>query len=473
MLEQRRKQYLRILKGSQYSSLCVALIFSLSFGFGKNSKYEVLAENVPYFSIYIIIIVSIIYMVFSSCFKINYIDEEKFNLPTSKDNHIFMATSSIIIGISFFTTDLIFTKEVNVPLSIIFTLSTNIFYIPIQYLSKTTYKLINNTKLNERRTLIVGSNPRAIQFADYLSTHDVLGFKVIGFLDDTPHLPANKFLGTLDDFRTIIRETIVDAVVLHLPVRTFYDKITEIITISGEQGISVHYLNNFFEVPGCQIRPNPCGPVSALVFYSSPVEDWKMMVKRVFDILTAATILLLAAPIMLVTALAIYLEDRGPIFFVQNRIGYHKRIFKMVKFRSMKTDSETKKEGLLALNEMNGPVFKIKNDPRITRTGKIIRKFAIDELPQLFNVLRGDMSIVGPRPLPLEDYEKINADWTRKRFTVRPGITCTWQCARNRNAISYEDWMKMDMEYIATWTLKNDILICLKTVPAILSGTGC
>ena len=170
-------------------------------------------------------------------------------------------------------------------------------------------------------------------------------------------------------------------------------------------------------------------------------------------------------------ALAIRLASPGPILFVQERVGLNKRRFHLCKFRTMVPDAEAKLTELESRNEVNGPAFKIKQDPRITPIGSFLRKTSLDELPQLINVLRGDMSLVGPRPLPLRDYRGFTEDWHRRRFSVRPGITCLWQVG-GRNAIPFERWMELDMQYIDQWSLLLDFKILLRTIPAVLKGSG-
>jgi exopolysaccharide biosynthesis polyprenyl glycosylphosphotransferase len=196
----------------------------------------------------------------------------------------------------------------------------------------------------------------------------------------------------------------------------------------------------------------------------------QVAMKRFFDILLSATALWALSPILIVAALAVKLTSRGPVLFKQGRVGMHGRPFNMLKFRSMVVNAEELKGKLMAQNEQTGPVFKMKHDPRITAVGRFIRKYSIDELPQLINVLRGEMSIVGPRPnLPREvaEYEP----WQRRRLSVRPGLTCVWQVS-GRNEISFEQWMYLDMQYIDNWSLQQDFELILKTVPVVLTGRG-
>jgi exopolysaccharide biosynthesis polyprenyl glycosylphosphotransferase len=193
-------------------------------------------------------------------------------------------------------------------------------------------------------------------------------------------------------------------------------------------------------------------------------------IKRLFDISSSAAALVALSPLLLTVAALIKLTSRGPIFFKQKRVGLHGKPFEMLKFRSMVINAEELKEKLAALNEQTGPVFKMKNDPRITRIGRFIRKYSIDELPQLLNVLRGEMSVVGPRPPLPKEVEKYAA-WQRRRLSVRPGLTCIWQVS-GRNQISFEEWMYLDMQYIDNWTLMTDLSLILRTVPVVVTGRG-
>jgi lipopolysaccharide/colanic/teichoic acid biosynthesis glycosyltransferase len=173
----------------------------------------------------------------------------------------------------------------------------------------------------------------------------------------------------------------------------------------------------------------------------------------------------------LVAAIAIKLISPGPVFFLQERMGLNKRRFKILKFRTMVLNAEKLLPDLEKHNEVSGPVFKIRNDPRITPVGRLLRRSSIDELPQLFNVLTGDMSLVGPRPLPIRDYEGFNEDWQRRRFSVKPGITCLWQ-VNGRSGISFDQWMMLDLQYMDEWSLWLDLKILAKTVPAVVRGSG-
>jgi len=235
-------------------------------------------------------------------------------------------------------------------------------------------------------------------------------------------------------------------------------------------GIKACILADFYPHTIAKMSLNELMGVSLLVFDPTYRFEDALAVKRVVDILLAGTALVLISPVFIVTSLLIRLTSPGPIFFTQERCGLNGRRFNMLKFRTMVENAESMKDNLDNLNEMAGPVFKIKKDPRITRVGRFLRKYSLDELPQILNVIKGDMSIVGPRPPIPAEVEKYEM-WQRRRLSVRPGITCSWQISGRHN-VGFDDWMKLDLQYIDTWSFKKDIKIILKTIPAVLRGTG-
>jgi exopolysaccharide biosynthesis polyprenyl glycosylphosphotransferase len=200
-------------------------------------------------------------------------------------------------------------------------------------------------------------------------------------------------------------------------------------------------------------------------------EGWPRTVKRTLDIVISSVLLLMLAPLLFAVAIAIKLTSPGPVLFKQERVGVNKRRFRIFKFRTMVPDAEQLMRSLERKNEVSGPVFKIWSDPRVTPIGRFLRRSSIDELPQLFNVLKGDMSLVGPRPLPARDYVGFNEDWQRRRFSVKPGITCLWQ-VNGRSRIPFDQWMLLDLQYMDEWSLWLDLKILARTVPAVIRGSG-
>lgn len=330
---------------------------------------------------------------------------------------------------------------------------------------------------NLRDMLIVGTNARAIQFAQKMQQNPALGYRVIGFVDqDWPGLVEFQSAGfdiacDFEGLPAFLRANVVDEVVVTLPMRTFHSRASDIAELCEEQGIVIRFISNLFDLKKARSRTEDFEGDSHITHHTGGLEGWPVVFKRAVDILVSSAAIIVLLPLLAVTAALIKLTSRGPAMFVQKRLGLNKRHFGIYKFRTMVVDAEKRMKEIEHLNEVSGPVFKIKNDPRITPIGRFLRKTSIDELPQLFNVLKGDMSLVGPRPLPIRDYEGFNEDWQRRRFSVRPGITCLWQIG-GRSSISFEKWMELDLQYIDKWSLKLDMEILVKTIPAVLRGSG-
>jgi len=326
------------------------------------------------------------------------------------------------------------------------------------------------------RVLVVGTNTRAQDYArNILSKPE--SYSLLGFVDDKLHdtcaaLPGGCDLVTdfagLPDF---LRKNVVDEVAICLPLKSLYDVASEIVASCEEQGISVVIYTQLFEIKNPRIARKRFNTDLILRVFSSHVDENALLVKRAMDIVGAALLLILTSPILIAAAMAVKLDSSGPALFVQKRVGYNKRLFDCYKLRTMRQDAEAMQDQLEELNVSGGSTFKIPDDPRVTRLGRFLRKSSIDELPQLFNVLLGDMSLVGPRPLPVRDWERFQKDWPRRRFSVRPGITCLWQIS-GRNRIGFERWMELDMEYIDNWSLLLDVEILLKTIPAVFRREG-
>jgi exopolysaccharide biosynthesis polyprenyl glycosylphosphotransferase len=332
--------------------------------------------------------------------------------------------------------------------------------------------------LNLRHVLIVGTNRRAIAFARELQVKPELGYLVTSFVDEfgwkgAEDLREAGFPPALDlaRFVELLRGRPVDEVMVFLPFRSCYQLIRQVVDQCEEQGIPVTFPSPAFETRNARsvTALAPTGPV--LTLFSGSMVGWPVVVKRVFDVVVSACLLVLLAPIFAVVALAVKLSSPGPVIFAQERLGLNKRRFRMLKFRTMVSNAEARMAELEHLNEASGPVFKIKKDPRVTPLGAFLRRTSLDELPQLVNVLKGDLSLVGPRPLPLRDYEGFEEDWHRRRFSVPPGITCLWQVS-GRSDVSFEQWMELDVQYIDNWSLWLDLKILLKTIPAVVRGSG-
>ncbi|MFB3922538.1 MAG: sugar transferase [Terriglobia bacterium] len=328
-----------------------------------------------------------------------------------------------------------------------------------------------------RNVLMVGTNQRSVEFARKLESKPGLGYRIIGFADgpwpglEGFHQTGYKVVCDFDTTAEFLRKHVVDDVIIGLPFRSHYYTAARIVSLCEVQGIVVHFLPLLVEPKVARYVADDFDGNPLVTLYSGPGDASLLMVKRALDFTLSLISLILLSPVFLVVAALIKLTSPGPVFFIQERLGLNKRLFRLCKFRTMVPDAEARQAELEKLNEMNGPVFKISSDPRITPIGRFLRKTSLDELPQLLNVLKGEMSLVGPRPLPVRDYEGFDQDWHRRRFSVRPGITCFWQMS-GRNSIPFEKWMELDMQYIDRWSLWLDLEIILGTIPAVLKGSG-
>jgi exopolysaccharide biosynthesis polyprenyl glycosylphosphotransferase len=320
--------------------------------------------------------------------------------------------------------------------------------------------------------LIIGIGAMGRLTGEHLADHGrrrVTGFLAFGNEQVTPASPQPQ-LGRVDRLEEVLCQVPVDIVYIAGNVQKYGQEMQAAIKLCERFGIP-------FALPAHPFRMDRARPEHTqavgdgyLHFVTHAPAPHQMAIKRLFDIISSAAALVLLSPMLLTVALIIKLTSRGPVFFKQKRVGLHGKTFDMLKFRSMVINAEELKAKLEALNEQSGPVFKMKDDPRITSIGRFIRKYSIDELPQLLNVLRGEMSVVGPRPPLSKEVEKYAA-WQRRRLSVRPGLTCIWQVS-GRNQISFEEWMYLDMQYIDNWSLLTDLGLILKTVPVVITGNG-
>ena len=321
--------------------------------------------------------------------------------------------------------------------------------------------------------LVVGSAVEAAPFVDTLAQHPQWGMRVVGVIrpegEEVTSVRGVKVLGTLPELPAVLARGSVAQV--FMTGRAWDTATLRFVADACEEiGATFSMDANFLGLSISRADVNDLAGWSVLSFASTPADAQALVVKRVMDVIGASVGLVLVSPILLLTAIAIKLESPGPIFFIQERSGLFGRTFPMLKFRSMVADAESKKAELDAQNEMTGPVFKMKRDPRVTRVGAVIRKLSIDEFPQFWNVLRGEMSLVGPRPpIPTEvaRYER----WQMRRLSMKPGLTCIWQVS-GRNHVDFDTWMKLDLEYIDNWSLFLDVKLIARTVPVVVLGRG-
>ncbi|HEX4227162.1 MAG TPA: sugar transferase [Bryobacteraceae bacterium] len=331
------------------------------------------------------------------------------------------------------------------------------------------------TLAGRRDLIIVGSGPRAACLYRQLRQSNHSAVKILGFVD-SPNchvIPAEverQMIGTLEDLEGILMQQPVDEVLIALPAKSCYAQIQMAIITCERAGVEAKYLSDIFEVSLAKPRfeaHEEASVVSLKVVH----DDSRLIVKRAIDIAGAISGFVIFGPIMLAIAAAIKITSPGPALFVQERYGLRKRQFHMYKFRTMVPDAEKLQASLESQNEVQGPAFKMRNDPRVTPLGRILRKTSLDELPQFINVLRGEMSLVGPRPLPKRDVSRFDDASLMRRFCVKPGLTCLWQI-NGRSNTDFERWIELDLRYIDTWSLTLDLEILAKTFPSVLAGRG-
>lgn len=289
---------------------------------------------------------------------------------------------------------------------------------------------------------------------------------------------AIEFVGELDINDTGVKELVAllhkaspHSVVINAK-HTFFGQVEKAILACEREGIDAWLVADFFKTQISRTTLDDLHGRPVLVFRSTPEASWQGVCKHVIDAIGSVVLLFFALPIMGIIALAIRRTSPGPVLFRQERCGLHGRPFVMLKFRSMETNAAQRQHELAALNEMGGPVFKLTKDPRVTKVGAFLRKYSLDELPQLFNVLRGEMSLVGPRPLPVYEVEKFDDPAHRRRLSVKPGLTCLWQISGRNEVRDFSDWVRLDLEYIDNWSLWLDVKILMRTIPVVLSGAG-
>lgn len=329
---------------------------------------------------------------------------------------------------------------------------------------------------NVKSLLIVGGGARSRRFALQIQRRQDLGYKLVGYVDSDPafaneSIAGAPWLGSVEELPTILANEVIDEAAIALPIKSHYSQTESAIAVLEEQGITTHLLSDLFPHKLARSHTGELEGLPIISLHSVPPFSWRTEAKRLFDVVVGTFLLMIFAPLFLIAAIAIKLDSPGPIFFVQDRFGLNKRRFRMIKFRTMRADAEARMQEIEHLNEKSGPIFKIKNDPRITRAGRWLRKTSVDELPQLINVVLGEMSIVGPRPLSVRDALRMEVAWQKRRFSVKPGLTCLWQVS-GRSNLSFEQWMQLDLDYIDQWSLKLDASILLRTIPAIVSTRG-
>jgi exopolysaccharide biosynthesis polyprenyl glycosylphosphotransferase len=333
-----------------------------------------------------------------------------------------------------------------------------------------------------RSFLVVGEVAEVVEIARTIESHESRGMRLFGFVRVNPGQEAEARLRqltdslrgsypvfTLAELPELLRKQVIDEVIFAVSKEEL-DKLEETFLVCEEEGVKTRVVLSFFPHVISKVYVERLGEKPLLTFSATPEDESLLLLKRLGDFVMAAGLLTVLSPLYLLLALLIKLTSRGPIFYRQTRCGLGGRKFTLYKFRSMQPGADLRREELEALNEMDGPAFKIRDDPRCTRLGGFMRKFSLDELPQLVNVLKGDMSFVGPRPPLPEEVEKYER-WQRRRLRMQPGLTCLW-ALEGRSQLSFRRWMELDLEYIDNWSPALDWKILLRTIPVVLLGRG-
>jgi len=314
-----------------------------------------------------------------------------------------------------------------------------------------------------RRFILVGEGEELEQIRAELRSHLDADIEVVGQL--------NLNQSSVEELVAMLHEHSVNGVIVSAK-HAYFEKVETVIKACEVEGVEAWLVVDFFKTQISRTSMDDFHGRPILVFCATPEVSWQAMIKQVMDFFGSLVLLLLFAVPMLLVALLIKITSPGPVLFVQRRAGLNGQPFMIYKFRTMVSNAEQLKNELERLNEMSGPVFKVSKDPRVTSIGKFLRRFSIDEFPQLLNVLRGEMSLVGPRPLPVYEVRRFDDVAHRRRLSVKPGLTCSWQVSGRNNVSDFKEWVRLDLEYIDNWSLWLDLKILLRTIPVVLIGTG-
>ncbi|MBM3253360.1 MAG: sugar transferase [Candidatus Omnitrophica bacterium] len=325
---------------------------------------------------------------------------------------------------------------------------------------------------NNLNVLIVGAGKTGAVLVNEINNHPFLGLNVVGFLDDyrdkADVVNGHHILGEITDFEKIVKKRFIDEVYITIPSQK--QKVSDLTSEAKRLGVTVRMVPELFDLSISNIEMHHIGSVPLLQYHTKGMHGTDLIIKRALDLFVSGLALLLCCPIFLILTILIKLDSPGPIWYISKRCGKKGRLFNFYKFRSMVQSADTMLASLKDKNEKTGPIFKMARDPRVTNLGRLMRKLSLDELPQLWNVFKGDMSLVGPRPPTPEEVEQYK-DWQLKRLQIKPGITCLWQI-RGRSNLSFYKWVKLDLWYINNWSFGLDLRILWLTIPVVLKRTG-
>lgn len=396
---------------------------------------------------------------------------------TSLGKELAKVLKTTLIGVSIFFAAHFFFRFGYIARSyiLIFTF-TNLLFLALE---KTVLlfvaKEIRKSGIGRKRVLVVGAGEEKREFVDVVKKNIDWGLDIVGVITEkdeiqTPNKNGLQTLGTFDEIESVLHGQIIEEVIICVPIEKF-DRIRRVLECCEREGVQVRLFSDFFSKILKRVRVDHPYGMNIVSFMTSSDDEIKLYVKRILDVVLSGLMLIVLSPFLLIIAILVKVSSKGPIFYEWNVIGLNKKPFKSWKFRTMVPNADAMKTDLLERNEMNGPVFKIKNDPRVTKIGRILRKFSLDELPQLWSVFKGDMSLVGPRPAGPHELARYDS-WHRRKLSVKPGLTCLWQ-VKGRNKIDdFNEWVRLDLEYIENWSLWLDFKILLKTIAVVLRGTG-
>lgn len=343
------------------------------------------------------------------------------------------------------------------------------------YLQYLILSFLRGSGRNLRNVVIIGAGKKAKRYVEEVSSEESWGINIIGFLEKDESRIGTEYLGKLildhsKNLKEILHKYQIDEVIFAVTTDSI-SEISHLMEACEEEGTKFKLISDFFTHLKSRIEVMMINEIPVISFRRNTYSEEMLILKRIFDIFLSGALLILLAPFLITIIFLIKITSPGPIFYVWKVVGNNKKNFIGYKFRTMVINSDEIKKKLLKQNEMSGPVFKLTNDPRITPIGKFLRKYSLDELPQLWSVFKGDMSLVGPRP-PLQSEVENFEHWHRRKLSFKPGLTCLWQVKGRSEITDFNDWVKLDLEYIDNWSLWLDLKILLMTIPVVIFGKG-
>jgi len=401
-----------------------------------------------------------LYNLYTTDRTISYLDE---SILTGKALLLALLPAAAAV---FFLQIKIFSREVFV----IQTVSLFIVLIGWRVLKRHLVRRRVSRGFNNQHVLIIGAGKVGNRLAEEIARNRYLGLEVVGFLDDnmTGEVGGYQILGGSDKFEEVVRKKFIDDVLVSIPSERRL--VARLIMESRKLGKSIRVVPDLLSLGMEGVRSGYLGMIPLLEYYNRGLHGADLILKRTFDIASSVLALIVLSLVMLGIGLAIKIDSPGPVIYTSKRNGKKGKLFNFYKFRTMHENADKMLEELRHMDETDGPIFKIKNDPRVSRVGRFLRRYSLDELPQLWNVLIGDMSLVGPRPPTPNEVVKYE-DWQLKRLEIRPGLTCLWQVS-GRSNLTFREWMKLDLFYIENWSFWLDIKIILRTIVVVFKGEG-